>query len=192
MKTVTLTPDARHSYKIGVDEIEGLKAAMTEVMRPIQAAIKSKIYWSDVSLDDAEYKSRDGFIPHSHNCGGIRITEIIPKCEESSFDFLEFGECEYYDDPEFADSCGPNGSGCTCDDENHLSAKLAVWLKFEGLDDDGTLKFYLILHGGNNDAPYFRQSKDIFGAEFTCKSVKGLKRAAAKHVKKLVKIIGGE
>jgi hypothetical protein len=177
-QSIQLTESAHRSYKIGIDEIVGLKSAMTDVMKPIQALIKSKIYWSEVELEEAEYKSRSGFIPHSHNHGGIQITEIIPKCEEYEFGFLEF-----------ASTCGPDGSGCECDDEGHLSAKLAVWLKFEGIDGDGNLSFYLILHGGNNDAPYFRDSNDIFEAEFTCKSVSGLKRASAKHVRKLLEVM---
>lgn len=184
-----LTPESKNSYKIGVNEIVGLRQAMIEVMTPIRNALKEHIYWSDVRLTDAEYKSRDGFIPHSHNCGGIQITEFIPKCEEYDFGYLTFGECEYADDPEFADSCGPNGRGCECDSENNLSAKLAVWLKFEGIQGDGSLSFYLILHGGNNDAPYFRTSNDVFDAEFSCKSVAGLKKAAAKHIKKLLEVI---
>lgn len=189
MKQIKLTPDAKNSYKIGIDEIVGLKDAMLSVMRPVQAVIKNKIYWSDVNLETAEYRRRDGFIPHSHNCGGIQITEVIPKCEESSFDFLTFGECDLYNDPDYADSCGPNGSGCQCDNEGHLSAKLAVFLKFEGIDDTGALNFYLILHGGNQDAPYFRTSTDVFEAEFSCKSVAGLNRAASKHIAKLINIL---
>jgi hypothetical protein len=182
---IKLTANAHESYKIGVDEIEGLKAAMIEVMKPVQASIKRRTYWSDVELEEAEYKSRDGFIPHSHNCGGIQLDEVIPKCEESNFDFLEFGEC---DDEE----CN-HEQECGYESEGHLDAKLRIWLKFEGYDEEtGELSFWLYCGGGNGDAPYFRTQyeTDIFEASFTCKSVAGLKRAAAKHVNALLKVIG--
>jgi hypothetical protein len=166
---------------------------MRSVFTPIESAVRDLCYWAKDDkhlVEKAEYKRRDGFIPHSHNCGGLQVNLVVPKCEEYDFGFLEFGECDLYNDPDYADTCGPEGSGCNCDDEGHLSAKLAIWLKYEGIDDEGNLNFYLILHGGNNDAPYFRQSVDVFEASFSCKSVKGLKRAASKHVKAMLKVMG--
>ena len=62
MQNIQLTAEARNSYKIGVDEIVGLKDSMIEVMRPVQKAIKDKIYWSEVRLQPVEYKSRDGLL----------------------------------------------------------------------------------------------------------------------------------
>ena len=49
------------------------------------------------------------------------------------------------------------------------------------------------MSGGNGDAPYFREKylSTLFEAEFSCKSPAGLKRAAAPHIKKLMKLIGG-
>jgi hypothetical protein len=48
--------------------------------------------------------------------------------------------------------------------------------------------------GGNNDAPYYRLKylPDIFEAEFTASSVAGIKRAASKHVQKILKLIEGK
>lgn len=171
------------SYKIGLNEVEGLKEALFETIKPVQDALKNKIYWNDCSFEESEYKSRDGFIAHSHNHGGLELTVIIPKCEESYFGFLEFGECD--------DTECDHESGCGYEDEGHLDAKLRIWLKFEGLDDSGKLNFYIVLSGGNGDAPYFREkySETIFEAEFSASSVQGVKRAASKHIKALLKTV---
>lgn len=173
-----------NSYKIGVNEIAGLNEAMLRLMKPIQNIIKDKIYWSAVEIDPAEYLRRDGFIPHSHNFGGFQISETIPKCQECDFGFLNFGEC---DDKE----CD-HESECGYESEGHLDAHLRIWFKFEGYDETtGELSFYLVCAGGNGDAPYFRTKYEdtYFEAEFKCKSVEGLNRAASKHFKALAKLI---
>lgn len=174
--------------KVGVNEIQGLKNEMMKLMKPIQKQLKESIYWSGVDLEESEYKSRDGFIPHSGNCGGIEISEIIPECEKYDFGFLEFGEWDgTHWDCKDRDACD-----CSYLNDGELDAKLRIWFKFEGYDSEtGELKFWLYMGGGNGDAPYFRTKyeNDIFEASFSCKSVKGLNRAASKHIKKLVKMI---
>jgi hypothetical protein len=172
--------------KTGVNEVEGLKDAMHRAMTPVLDLIKSKIYWDDdLELNDSEYRSRDGFIPYRHNCGGIELTLIIPKCEESEFGFLDFGQC----DPEYC-SChtGANDQGCELDIDGHNDAKLRVWLKFEGIENS-VMSFYLVLSGGNGDAPYFREkhSSIYFETEFTCKSIKSFQTKAKTAVTKLLK-----
>jgi hypothetical protein len=174
-----------NSYKIGINEIQGLKKAMLKVMKPVQTVLEKEIYWHDVELNEAEYISRDGFAAYSHNCGGIQIQEIIPKCEEYSFDFLEFGEhdgdCEMI----------LNGGECSCGEgDGFLDAKLEIFLKFEGLDDKGTMKFYLVLHDGNQDAPYFRKSTDIFEADFCAKTISEFKIKARVQIKKMLNVMG--
>lgn len=176
------------SYKVGVDEIVGLKAEMKSILEPVRAAIQDKIYWTKVRLDDTEYKSRDGFIPSAHNLGGVEIIEVIPNCESHSFLFLDFGEFEpstaNLSEAEYdAEYEAERGDG-------FLDAKLRVWFKLESIENN-TLKFYLYLGGGNGDAPYFRSHAETtyFEAEFTCKSVKGLKRAASKAIDALLKKI---
>lgn len=166
-----------NSYKIGLDEIEGLKQAMLEVMKPIQSALKDKMYWSDLNLNFTEYKSRDGFIANTSNKGGVEINEIIPYFESYNFDFIEFGKQETEED-------GQDGE---------LDANLRIWFKFEGYDEEtGNLHFYLYMGGSNNDAPYFRTKYEptLFEAEFKAKSIFGIKKASRKHVNKLLKIIG--
>lgn len=181
-KSIVLKPSAKHSYKIGVDEIEGLKEAMQSVMIPVRDALRAKAYWNE-SLDFGalEYKSRDGFIPYSHNFGGVEIGLIVPQCEEHDWGFLEFGELteEYTRDED------------PYENEGELDAYLRIILKFEGFDDSGNMQFYLNVSGGNNDAPYFRVSNlpDLFEAEFTCRTVKGLKRVSSKHIKNIVNLI---
>lgn len=172
-----------NSYKVGMDEIEGLREAMTNIMAPIQEALKKNIYWSHVTLDDAEYKSRDGFIANSHNCGGLTITEVIPKCEEYSFNFLSFGECESEE--------GECEEYCVCQDEGHLDASLRIWFKYEGQDSDGEHQFCFLVFGGNGDAPYFRTkySEDYYEGEFTCNSLDDLRRKSQKHVEAIIRLL---
>lgn len=186
---VEIKPDNR-SHKIGIDEIVGLKEAMTKLMKPIQDAIQDKAYWArETMFEPSEYKSRDGFIPYSHNCGGLDLTIIVPKCEESDFGFLEFGE---WDGTHYCDEKDKENCECPYDQDGEYDAKLRIWLKFEGLNEDGKLEFYLYMGGGNADAPYFRTEDEIevFEASFTCSSVAGLNRAASKHIKGLLKVIG--
>lgn len=190
-KFIKLTKAAADSYKIGMNEVEGLESAIAEVLKPVQTKLKDLVYWNDLSLDQVEYKSRDGFIAHSHNCGGLELSCVVPKCESYEFEFLEFGDCddcgnaEEY--PENDHMCGYEGRECGAESDGHLDAFLRIRLKFEGITTDGDLGFYLFLEGGNSDAPYFRNLPTLFEAEFTCKSVKGLKRAASKHIKALLK-----
>jgi hypothetical protein len=182
--------DQGNSYKIGLDEVVGLKTAMLKLFKSIEKAIKQHVYWNEGSLiDEAEYKSRDGFIPHSHNCGGLQIWTVIPKCEEYNFGYLEFGE---WDGEHYSDCTEPDTCDCGTDSDGEYDASLRIWFKFEGYDKETRdLNFWLYLGGGNNDAPYFRTAHEttIFEASFSCKSIKGLERAASKHVKALLKII---
>jgi hypothetical protein len=170
-----------HFSKVGVDEIEGLKPLMLELMRPLQAKVKEHVYWNDCALTEAPYKSCDGFIPHSYNCGGIQLDLVIPKCEEYEFSFLEFGEC---DD---AECIANHEHHCSYEDEGHLDAGLSVWFKFEGYNQEtGELKFYLVLSGGNSDAPYFRSMPTIFETEFTAKTLAGVRLFGERAIKKLI------
>lgn len=192
---VQLNADAERSYKVGIDEIQGLKAVCIDVMKPIQDVLNEQERWSGdgwFELSEAEYKSRDGFMAYSHNCGGITVSGIVPKCGESDFPFLEFGEYSEREpgmtDDEYDSARDSEES------EGHLDAYLRIWLKFEGYDrETGELSFYLVMDGGNNDAPYFRTKHlpTLFEASFTCKSVGGIKRAASKHVKALLAIVQG-
>lgn len=170
------------SYKIGMDEIEGMEKVLRTALEPVRQDFASCVYWGDVEIESTEYKSRDGFIPHSNNCGGVSIELIIPKCEELDWGFLEFGECD--------GSCPPD-EYCSCDNEGHLSAKVRVWLKYEGVDGDGNHAFYLYMGGGNGDAPYFRtkDEKTIFERSFVANDLQALEREAKVAVSELLKVI---
>lgn len=174
------------SYKVGLNEIQGLEAIMREIITPVETELKDRVYWNDCQFEQAEYKSRDGFIAHTHNCGGLELWITVPKCEEYNFPFLEFGEC---DDAEC--ECCQDGE-CSYEIDGHLDAALRIFFKFEGIDQEtGEMEFYLCASGGNGDAPYFRTKyqADLFETEFTCKSVEGLKRQGNAAVKKLLKLI---
>lgn len=177
--------------KVGLNEIQGLKPAMLRAVKPIQAWLKESIYWDLCEPAESEYNSRDGFIPHSHNCGGLEFSVIIPSCERYEFDFLEFGECdECGKDTKAGDplQCGYQGQECDSESEGHLDAKLRIWFKFEGLED-GTMTFWLYAGGGNGDAPYFRTQyeTDLFEASFTAKTLTEFKIQAARAVKRMIK-----
>lgn len=202
MTKIKLTKDAHTSYKIGLDEIEGLKAAMLKVFEPIHNLIQDRAYWNEDLLSFAEYKSRDGFLAHSHNCGGIQLNLQVPKCESHDFSFLEFGECDDCDTPELIaaattpgnSQCGYDGQECASECEGHLDAYLQIWFKFEGINSDGGLDFYLVASGGNQDAPYFRTKylPTIFESSFSSKSVAGISRAASKHIQGLLNVLNGK
>lgn len=171
-----------NSYKIGMNEIEGMEKVLRDALEPVRQEFADRIYWGSVGIESTEYKSRDGFIPHSHNCGGVQIMEIIPECESLDWGFLEFGECD--------GECPPD-AGCQCDDEGHLSAKVRVWLKYEGQDVDGSHAFYLYMGGGNGDAPYFRTSYEstLFARTFKANDLQSLEREASAVVAELLKFI---
>lgn len=174
--------------KIGVNEIEGLNAILRDALQPIADHIKEGIYWTDkVEITDTEYRSRDGFIPYSHNCGGVEICEIIPECEQYAFSYLEFGEWDgahYCDDDANKDECD-----CPYDYDGHYDAKLRIWLKFEGIDANGVMSFYLVMSGGNGDAPYFREkySSTYFEKSFEAKTLTEVKARASSAVNQLLK-----
>jgi hypothetical protein len=178
--------------KVGIREIKGLESVLRELAAPLLAEIKQGVYWDEnLSFEVNEYTSRDGFIPYSDNCGGLELSVIIPSCESYNFGYLEFGEC----DPEFCDCHTPehaNGSGeCSLDIDGHKDAKLRVWLKFEGIDSDGTLNFWFYLGGGNGDAPYFRTRSEatVFEESFSVKSLAGLKRKGQSVIKRMIKVV---
>lgn len=190
----------KDSYKIGIDEIEGLEVIMTELLGPVLRAIQDRVYWTDkLQIEPTEYGARDGFMPYSSNCGGVQIQCIVPQSEEYNFKFLEFGECDAcqellekkeLDSHNEIAQCGYDGQECSSYSEGHLDANLRVWLKFEGLTG-GLMKFYLYCGGGNGDAPYFRtrDEKTVFESDFSVKTLAELKRIGKKEVKKLLEVI---
>lgn len=182
------------SYKLGMNEVVGLEQAIQAAFQPVLDQLNEQESWSGdgwFKLEPVEYARRDGFIPHSHNCGGLAIDSIIPKCGESAFSCLEFGECDgCYGDGDEEKCCAEMGGECAYECDGHLDARLRIWFKFEGFDKEtGELAFYINASGGNTDAPYFRNTPTIFEASFTCKSVAGVSRAANKHIKALMKVL---
>jgi len=172
--------------KVGVNEVKGLLPAMTLVVSPIVKHLKQSIYWDDnLGFEQSEYKSRDGFIPYSHNCGGLELCTVIPSCESYSFPFLEFGE---WDGTHYCDGKDKDNCNCSDDSDGHYDAKLRVWLKFEGIEN-GIMSFYLVLSGGNGDAPYFREkySSTYFESSFEAKTLSEFKRLAKREIAKLIK-----
>lgn len=176
----------RDSHKIGLDEIEGLTPILNNLFKPLLNEISEHTYWIDnltEHLDESEYKSRDGFMAYDHNCGGLDLTLVLPKCEMYSFEYVDFGECWEPDDSDMEDH--------ECDE--HCDAKLRIWLKFEGLDEAGTLNFYLYMGGGNGDAPYFRvkDEQTYFETQFEAKTLNQVTKNGKKAVNKLLKLIQG-
>lgn len=181
------------STKVGINEIVGLKKEMIKVFKPIVDKIKSKVYWDDCEIEYAEYTPRPGFIPYSHNHGGLILDIIIPKWESYQFSFLDFGSCDGCN--EACTFCLADLSHghkeCISESEGHLDAKLRIFFKFEGFDEKGKLNFFINVCGGNDDAPYFRLNNltELFEAEFSCKNIKDLSRSATKHINKLLKVL---
>lgn len=167
--------------KKGMDETPGLEKALRDVLKPLETHLVETlgVYWG-YNVDKAEYKSRDGFIPYKHNCGGIQIGVHLPVNEKYQFDFVDW---EY----------GIESDDDVCDHENcdgHCDGFLSVWLKFEGVEN-GVGKFYLVASAGTQDAPYFRISKlpTIFEVEFEAKNMTEVRKQGAIAVKKLIKAL---
>lgn len=170
--------------KVGLDEVKGLENAMRSALKPIQKHLEEKMYWArPLELSKSEYKGRDGFIPYSSNCGGLEISEHLPKCESYNFPFIDFGECW---EPESGDM-----ENHECDE--HCDAHMRIWFKFEGIEA-GKMKFYLYLGGGNEDAPYFRTKYEptIFETEFSARNLTELKTKGKAAVKTLLKAMGAQ
>ena len=180
-----------NSYKIGLHEVVGLKAAMTRVMQPLLVALNDAESWCGdgwFKLSEAEYKSRDGFIPHTHNCGGLMIESVLPECGQSDFPSLNW--------PEYT----PSEDGMTDDqqdeerqsyaDNGYLDCHLRIWLKFEGFDNRGNMQFYLVA-SSCDEAPYFRHRNAVnhFEASFTAATLSSFERKAAVQIRKLVKAV---
>ena len=199
-KSIQFTAQAERSYKIGVDEVEGMQTALVAAFTPVRDRIRSKAYWDEnLEFNSLEYKSRDGFIANSHNCGGLELTLHVPNCEQYDWGFLEFGECDgCADDGESClgdDSKYPeNGGECGYQADGHLDSYLRIILKFEGFNEAGEMEFYINVCGGNNDAPYFRVKHlpDLLEGSFTCKTLKQIGMKAKPHVKRILKLLGGE
>lgn len=170
------------SYKLGLDEVEGLNDALSEALNPLTEALNKLCYWTTIEPEKTEYKRRDGFIPHAHNCGGLLLFVIVPKCEEYDFSFLDFNEYESICED---GRCGE----CDCCNPEHLALAFRVWLKFEGLDD-GTMSFYLYA-SQNDEAPYFRNNyeTDLFEKEFESQSLEETKLKASHAVRELMKTL---
>jgi len=178
----------KNNIKTGVDEIEGLSQSLNKLMAPLTQAIKDKIYWNDdLAPTPIEYKARDGFIPYSHNLGGLQLQTVIPHCEQYEFGFLDFGQCDECGDIQ----CGYGGMECGAESEGHLDANLRIWIKFEGIQNDGSLQFYFMIGGGNGDAPYFRVQHEatIFEETLNVKSIEDLMRRGPAVVRKMLKVL---
>lgn len=167
----------RPSYKIGMDEVQGLEGVIRSLLKPVIKSLQDKIYWSgDIQPEPAEYLSRDGFIASKSNCGGLQFKAVIPRCEQGSFDFMDWNNCDFNNE----------GESHECDD--YCDGYLNIWFKFEGIEG-GIMKFYLVMSGGDQDAPYFRNVTTLFEAEFTAKTFTELKRKGKTQINKLLKIV---
>jgi hypothetical protein len=188
----TLKIDQGNSYKIGLDEIVGLKDVLNEVIKPLVDHLNEQQSWTSpdwFQVECAEYKSRDGFIPHSDNLGGLVVAAIIPECGQGDFPMCSFPEFEPSSDnltdeeiDAERESDGANG---------YLDSYLRIFLKLESIDPEtGEMKFY-INACTCDEAPYFRlkYSSDLFESEFTVTSFKQLRTVGAKHINKLIKVL---
>lgn len=181
------------SYKIGLDEVVGLKLVLTSLMKPLQAALNEQQSWGShdwFQITEAEYKSRDGFIPYNSNCGGLMIESVVPDWGQYDFQCLAW--------PEFT----PSSESLTEEEQDEerqsdsdggqLDSYLRIFLKFEGFNEKtGAIQFYLNA-STCDEAPYFRlkYSKDLFESSFEAKTLVELHTKGKKHIAKLIKRLG--
>lgn len=172
--------------KVGVNEVKGLREELIKVVEPIQDILRDKAYWDKYMIfEDSEYISRDGFIPHSDNHGGLEIGLHVPECEKYDFDFMGFGE---WDGEHYCDKTDTENCECPFGSDGEYDAYMRIWLKFEGIQD-GFMHFYLVMSGGNDDVPYFKSIPTLFEAEFKCKTLSQISKVSKVHINKLVKMI---
>lgn len=178
--------------KVGLNEVEGLKAVLKNLVRPLQKSLGHPIYWDEaVSFAENEYNSRDGFRAHSHNCGGYELKILLPSCERYSFPFVAFEECE---DSECNCKLEDGDGSCPEEADGGLDSILRIWLKFEGINENGVMSFYFYMGGGNADVPYFRSGREatIFGESFQATDLKQVRKTGGRIVRKMLKVMGAK
>lgn len=177
-----------------VETHEGLRETIREFLENLSHPFESQTY----SVDEFEFKRRDGFIPHRHNCGGLdllAITDVaglmgsgehfgtkIESWTEKQWDDArddlkkqadDAGEEVDTDSEEFYDSVYEYCSG----DYSAIGWKVRVM--YEG---NGVLKVYA---GFDKDAPYFREGLNDFEAEIKFRTISGLARKLQALAKKV-------
>lgn len=186
----------------GIKETDNFETVegMDEILRDWLEGLTEPFEPQSKSIDAFEFKRRDGFIPHRHNCGGLDLLVIshvaglmgsgshfglkIEQWVEDSWDNAraelkrqaeERGETVDTDSDSFFDDVYQY---CSNDYE---TIGWRVRCMYEG---NGVLMVYV---GYDKDAPYFRWN-DVaeFKAKITFKTLSGLKRQLDRLSKKVV------
>lgn len=180
------------------ETVEGLDAVLRDWLDSLTEPFEPQ----SKSVDAFEFKRRDGFIPHRHNCGGldmILITDVSSligsgyhfglKIEQWVDDqWNQANEEIAKDEPELhAASNTDKGRDAFFDrvyeycSGDYSAIAWRVRCMYEG---NGVLKIYA---GYDKDAPYFRWSGEVdFETEVRFKTLSGLKRQLDRLTKKVV------
>lgn len=141
---------------------------------------------SELSIENFEFRSRDGFSAHSHNKGGLdlitvtTIDRLVGSGEQSGLEIEKWVDTQY--DETYKQVVEDNPTLDSQSDEfyNELDASFcndydAVAYRIRAMyEGDGVLRIY---SGYDKDAPYFRFKGAVsFEVEIKFKTISGLKR----------------
>lgn len=181
----------------GIKELDNIETheGLNEVIKTWLESLTMPFEAQSESIENFEFRSRDGFSAHRHNCGGldlIAITDIagmmgsgshfgtaIESWVESNWDntrndlIKDNPEMDHESD-EFYDLVYQSCSG------DYDTVAWRVRVMYEGL---GVLKIYAMY---DKDAPYFRfNSPVLFETEVRFKTLSGLERQLNALTKKV-------
>lgn len=179
------------------DNIETV-AGLNEVLKTWLESLALPWDAHSVSIENFEFKRRDGFIPHRHNCGGVDlftctdVASLIGSGEHFGLSIESWVDDQWNDandeiakqspelhaksdndNGEFFDACYEYCSG------DYSSIGWKVRAMYEG---NGVLKIYA---GYDKDAPYFREGLNDFETEIRFKTLSGLERQLNALTKKV-------
>jgi hypothetical protein len=183
--------DAYNKELDNVETVQGLNETLKEWLESLSMPFEVQTQ----SLENFEFRRRDGFIPHSHNRGGldlIGITDIsglmgsgshfgtaIESWVETSWDdtrndLIKDNPKMDHESDEFFDLVYQSCSG------DYDTVAWRVRVMYEG---NGVLSIYA---GYDKDAPYFRWNDGVsFETQLTFKTISGLKRQLKALTKKV-------
>lgn len=186
----------RTQHALKIERMPPKAASMADQIVAELREFAESIDYSFDRISDLECRSRDGFIPHSHNYGGIECVAFRNQyscCENTGFENTD----------------ETLRKGWECDLENFLADRPEYPKSYSDLTDaqceeldeyrresDDTVLFSLdIMHTGfergihsinlrfcicAKDSPYHRKYDDLFEFDITFRTIESLKRQLAK------------
>lgn len=189
------------NHALKIEEVDVSKAIADGIVAALQA-FALELGFSEEHTDALECRSRDGFIPYSHNKGGIGAhayqSQLHAYIERTGFDHADAVLDRYYqytaDYYAEANNLSKDVSTWSDDQRDEMEQGYAedsestVFFKlqamYQGINDDGMHSIDLSCMVNVSDAPYHRGYDDIVEIELKFKTVAGLKKQLATVLKR--------